>query len=234
MKANLIPINFSLAIAAALAMATFSGQAQGVLVTTNRLTPVTAGGGVFNYTLLLNNTGTEAIQSLWVGWVPGSFNVANPSSAGNNLGWTSDLDGSSVQYGGTVGSALAPGHSGTFTFSSTITPAEFMAQTAQAGQSTAYGVNAANGQLSFSLSGSDTETFGLTVAVPEPSAVALLALGSLGLLGVLRRNRSFCRRAPCILAGLGGLPGGTFPPAAPAAAAMTGWCRRAATGYLKS
>jgi hypothetical protein len=149
-----------------------------------------AAGGVFDYTLLLNNTGSEAIQSLWLGWVPGSFNIANPSSAGNNLGWTSVLDGSSIQYGGTAGTALAAGNSGMFTFDSTTTPAEFMAQTGQAGQSTAYGVNAANGQLSFSLSPPDTEVFALTV-VPEPSTFAILAFGSLGFLGVLRPKPSF-------------------------------------------
>lgn len=189
MKPKLTPIDFSLVIAAALAMATFSSQAQNVQVT-DSLTAVAAAGGVFDYTLQLNNTGGEAIQSLWLGWVPGSFNIANPTSAGNNLGWTSVLDGSSIQYGGAAGTALAAGHSGTFTFDSTTTPAEFMAQTGQAGQSTAYGVNAANGQLSFFLSPPDTEVFALTVT-PEPSTFAILALGSLGFLGVLRRKPSF-------------------------------------------
>ena len=191
MKPKLMRIEFSLAIAAALAMAALSSQAQNVLVT-DSLTAVPAAGGVFDYTLQLNNTGSEAIESVWLGWVPGSFNIANPSSPGNNLGWSSVLAGSSIQYGGTAGTALAAGHSGTFTFDSTTTPAEFMAQTGQAGQSTAYGVNAANGQLSFTLSPPDTQVFALTVT-PEPSTFALLALGLLGFLGVLRRKLSFAR-----------------------------------------
>jgi hypothetical protein len=190
MKPKLIPIGLSLAVGAALAASTLSSQAQNVNLTTS-LTPVTAAGGVFDYTLTLNNTGPEAIESLWLGWVPGSFNIANPSIAGNNLGWTSILDGNSIQYEGTAGTALAAGHSGTFTFDSTTTPAEFMAQTGQAGDSTAYGVNAANGQLSLTLSPPDTEVFALTTVVPEPSTFAILALGSLVFLGVLRRKPSF-------------------------------------------
>lgn len=170
-KSLLLP----LAIVAAIATSTHSGHAQNVKVTTS-LNYVMGSGGVFDYTLTLNNTGSEAIESFWLGWVPGSFNVVSPSSAGNNLGWTSTLDGSSIQYGGTAGTALAVGHSGTFTFDSTTTPTQFMAQTGEAGDSTAYGVNAANGQLSFTLSPPDTATFGLTV-VPEPSTLALLAVG---------------------------------------------------------
>ncbi len=188
MKLKFIPISLSLAITATLAASPLSSQAQNVNVTTS-LNSVMGTGGVFDYTLTLNNTGPESIESFWLGWVPGSFNVSSPSSAGNNLGWTSALDGSSVQYGGTSGTTLAAGHSGTFTFDSTTTPAQFIARTGQAGESTAYGINAANGQLSFSLSGADTETFGLTVA-PEPSTFAIAALGSLVFWGVLRRKPS--------------------------------------------
>lgn len=165
-----------LTLVAGLATSTLSGHAQNVNVTTS-LTSVMGSAGVFDYTLTLNNTGPEAIESFWLGWVPGSFNIVNPSSAGNNLGWSSILDGDSVQYDGTVGTALAAGHSGIFTFDSTTTPAQIMAQTGEAGLSTAYGINAANGQLSFFLSPPDTETFGLTVAAPEPSTWALMAVG---------------------------------------------------------
>jgi PEP-CTERM motif len=165
-----------LTLVAGLATSTLSGHAQNVNVTTS-LTSVMGSAGVFDYTLTLKNTGPESIESFWLGWVPGSFNIVNPTSAGNNLGWSSDLDGDSIQFGGTTGTALAAGHSGTFTFDSTTTPAQFMGQIGEAGDSTAYGVNAANGQLSFSLSPPDTEVFGLTVVVPEPSTWALMAVG---------------------------------------------------------
>ena len=186
MKLKLTTNKCSLAFAAALAASALSTPAQSVLVIGN-LTSAPGTGGVFDYTLSLQNTGTEAVQSLWLGWVPGSFNIANPSSPGNNLGWSSTLSGASIQYGGTAGTALAPSQVGTFTFDSTTTPAEFQAQTGQAGHSTAYGVNAANGRLSFSLSPPDTETFALQV-VPEPSTFALVATGLGGFLFAIRRN----------------------------------------------
>jgi hypothetical protein len=191
MKPNWIAIGPCLAVGAVLALSTLSSHAQNVLVNGD-LSDVPAAGGVFDYTLTLHNTGTEAVQSLWLGWIPGSFNIANPANPGNTLGWTSALDGSSIQYAGTAGTALAAGGVGTFTFDSTTTPADFEAQTGLAGQSTAYGVNAANGQLSFFLSPPDTATFGLEV-VPEPSTFALLGIGFLGFLGVLRRKPSGVR-----------------------------------------
>ena len=195
MKTKLIPLGLSLAVAGALAASTSSSHAQDVLAT-GTFTDVAGGGGVFDYTVTLDNTGTEAIQSFWLGWVPGAFEVASPTAVGNNLGWTSTVDGNSVQYGGTSGTALGIGDSGTFTFDSTTTPAAIIAETGRAGESTVYGVNDPN-QFDLSLAGqsANTETFGLTAA-PEPSSYAILALGSLGLLGILRHNTNAKVRIP--------------------------------------
>ena len=190
MKLNLIPIGFSLAVAAALDVSTFSSHAQGVLAT-GTFTDVAGTGGNFDYTVTLDNTGTEAIQSFWMGWIPGAFDVASPSNAGNSLGWSSTLDGNSVQYGGTAGTALGLGDSGTFTFDSTTTPTEIESVMNNAGASTVYGVDDPN-QLSFSLDGANTATFDLTVqTVPEPSSFAFFAAGLIAFLFVLRRKPSF-------------------------------------------
>ncbi len=191
MKLNLIPIGFSLAVATALGVSTLSSHAQQVAVTAT-FTDVAGTGGNFDYTVTLDNTGTEAIQSFWMGWIPGAFDVASPSAAGNSLGWSSTLDGNSVQYGGTAGTALGLGDSGTFTFDSTTTPTEIESATANAGASTVYGVNDPN-QFDFSLAGesANTETFDLVQTVPEPSSFAFFAAGLIAFLFVLRRKPSF-------------------------------------------
>ena len=192
MKLNLTRMGFSLAVAAALGVSTLSSHAQQVAAT-GTFTDVAGTGGNFDYTVTLDNTGTEAIQSFWMGWIPGVFDVASPSSAGNNLGWTSIVDGNSVQYGGTAGTALAAGHSGTFTFDSTTTPAEIASVMNNAGASTVYGVNDPN-QFDFSLAGesANTKTFDLQVqAVPEPSSYAFFAAGFIALLFVPRRKPFF-------------------------------------------
>jgi hypothetical protein len=188
MKLNPLSTRVSLAVAVGLSLSAASGRAQNVLVNST-ISDAAAGGGVFDYTMTVKNTGTEAIESLWVGWIPGVFDISSPSNPQNSLGWGNSISaGASLQYAGTASTALLTGQTGTFTFASTSTPAQFMSHAA--GDSTAYGVNAANGQLSFSLSGPDTLTFNPTVAVaaPEPSTFGLLAVGSLGMVGALRRK----------------------------------------------
>jgi hypothetical protein len=191
MRLNLNLNRFSLTVAVGLTLTAISARAD-VLVSAT-LTDVAAGAGVFDYTMTLNNIGTESIESLWIGWIPGVFDIATPSNPGNNLGWSSGVaDGASLQYRGSVGTLLASGLSGMFTFDSTSTPAQFMSDAA--GDSTVYGPNAVNGQLSFTLSPPDTETFNATVvAVPEPTTMIsgtmlLLPFGG-SALRILRRRQ---------------------------------------------
>jgi hypothetical protein len=191
MKIAFNPTRLSLTIAGALAMSAASAHAQDVVVS-GSLTDVSLGGGEFAYTLTMQNTGSEAVQSLWLGWALNSvsvFNVLNPSSGGNSLGWNSVLDGNSIQYGGTAGTALAAGGTGTFTFHSTSTPASFMTPSASGGSglSVAYGVDASQ----FAIEDTTLHSFDFAptvVSTPEPSTLGLLAMSSLGLLGTLRRK----------------------------------------------
>ena len=192
MKLNLIPVGFSLAVATALGVSTLSSHAQQVAATAT-FTDVAGTGGNFDYTVTLANTGTEAIEGFWMGWIPGAFDVASPTAVGNTLGWANDVDGNSVQYKGTSTSALGLGDSATFTFDSTTTPTAIESVMNNSGASTVYGVDDLN-QFDTSLTGqsANTETFDLTVqSVPEPSSFAFFGVGLIAFLFVLRRKQSF-------------------------------------------
>jgi hypothetical protein len=183
MKLTLISNHFFLTLAAGLAVSAIAVHAQDVVVN-GSLTDVAEGGGVYDYTLTLSNTGTEAVNALWLGWFAFDFDIANPSNPGNSLGWASAVDGNSIQFG--AGMPLASGASATFTFDSTSTPAQFMS-TPPTGQSVAYGVNDTPFALHNTTLNSDEFT-PTVVSAPEPSILGLLAVGSTGLLGSLRRK----------------------------------------------
>ena len=168
-------IYLTLVAVAGFAASTASSQAQSASATISG-TAVTGG---FDYTITLDNTGGTALKSFWYGWTQSGNNLAvNPTTPGNSLGWVNTLDANSIMWGNGTGTALNPGNTATFTFFSTSTPAAIT--TAPSGESVAY----VNG-ITFSqgVAGDSTGIFSpVLVASPEPSSIALLAFGSLGLL----------------------------------------------------
>jgi len=180
----MISKHLALLVAAGLALPAISAHAQDVTVTAF-LTFVPAANNVFDYTLTLKNTGPEAIESLWLGWVPGDFDIDSPTNVGNDLGWASPVVSDSVEYGGSPSETfLASGATGTFTFDSTSTPADFMSESA--GPSVAYGVDA----QPFAIEGTTLHSVEFSPeVVPEPSTVGLLVAGALAILGLGWRRR---------------------------------------------
>jgi hypothetical protein len=175
-KPKLISIRFALAVAAALAASAVSSHAQGAVAT---ISGVAAGGGVFDYTIMLQNTGSGNLNSFWYGWIQFQNDLpSDPTSPANSLGWANNLSGNSIMWINSSGTALAPGQSGTFTFVSTSTPTQMTSGIA--GESVAY-VNGID--FSQGVAGDSTSIITPTlVAAPEPSSVGLLIVGSLGLL----------------------------------------------------
>jgi hypothetical protein len=177
-KPKSVSIRFALAVAAGLAASTVSSHAQGATAT---ISDVAAGGGVFDYTITLLNTGSDDLNSFWYGWTENGNNLPighNPTSAGNSLGWDNDLDGNSIQWENNSGTALGSGQSGIFTFASTATPSAIT--TTPSGGSVAY-----VGGIDFSQDspGDSTPAFSPALAAaPEPSSSGLLIVGLLGLL----------------------------------------------------
>ncbi len=172
-----------LTVAATLAASTLATRAQGILPS-GTLVGTPGAGNTFDYTLTLDNGAgaTASIESLWYAWLPGFFFLPSvPSSAsGGTSGWSANIVANSIQFQGSLGNAIAPGHSASFTFVTTDSPAALsgMSQGYPIGESFAYvGTVDASAGIDFAVA-----------SVPEPSTLALLGLGSLGCLAAARRK----------------------------------------------
>ena len=174
-----LSVRLVLAVAAALAASTLSSDAQRASAT---ISDVPAGGGTFDYTITLRNTGPTNLSGFWYGWTQSGNNLpSNPTSAGNSLGWNNTLDGNSIQWS-ISGLGLAPGQSGTFTFVSSSSPTAIT--TPPSGESVAYvhGIDSSQG-----VAGDSTAVFSpALVAAPEPSSLGLLAGGLFVIAGSFR------------------------------------------------
>jgi hypothetical protein len=178
----------ALAVAAGLAASTVSSQAQGAVAT---ISGVAAGGGVFDYTITLYNTGTTSLDSFWYAWTQSGNNLsAAITTPGSSLGWTdAALEGNtSISWEGNSGDALAVGQSATFTFDSTETPSAIT--TSPSGESVVYVNGTGPNTFGQNSPGSASPVFSPTlVPAPEPSTMGLVAAGAL----VLAVVRKLCR-----------------------------------------
>ena len=182
---KLIPIRFALALAAGLAVSTVSSQAQSATAT---ISGVAAGGGVFDYTITLQNTGTTSLDSFWYAWTLSGNNLsAAISNPGSSLGWIDTaLEGNtSISWEGNSGNTLAVGQSATFTFDSTETPSAIT--TLPSGESVAYVAGTGPNTFAQNDPGVASPVFSPTlVAVPEPSSLGLLMAGLFVITGSIR------------------------------------------------
>ena|SRR5579863_1947178 len=188
---KLTPIRIAFAVAAGFTASIVSVRAQDASAT---ISGVAAGGGNYDYTITLKNTGSDNLNSFWYGWTTSGNNLpSNPTSAVNSLGWANTLDANSIQWVNSTGTALTPGQSGTFNFVSSSAPSAIT--TSPSGESVAYvgGIDFSQG-----TAGSSTPLFSPALQpVPEPSTVSLLITGLFVLAGSLRARTVSCgpRRA---------------------------------------
>ena len=169
-----------LAIVAGMTATAISGRAQDATAT---ISDVAAGGGVFDYTITLHNTGTTSLDSFWYAWTLSGNNlttdISNPASA---LGWTDTaIEGNtSISWEDSAGGhALAAGQSTTFTFDSTESPTAIT--TSPSGESVAYVSATGPNTFGQNIPGSASPVFSPTL-VPEPSTPGLMAAGLLAFL----------------------------------------------------
>jgi hypothetical protein len=157
-------------------------------------TPTPLGGGMFRYNLVLTDTGTENINTLWFGWIPGQdFMNTLPANIMSPAPWTAMAtnggagDGYAIQWVSN-GAPLTPGNSlSGFQFDSATTPQQL------AGMSP---FHPSLETTSFVYSGAPFvgDSFEFTATqTPEPSAVLLTLLG--GAFLISRRCLSSSRPA---------------------------------------
>jgi hypothetical protein len=185
-KPRSISICLALVIAAGLMLSTIDSHAQSATAT---ISGVAAGGGVFDYTITLQNTGATTLDSFWYAWTTSGNNLsAAISNPGSSLGWTDTaLEGNtSISWEGNSGNTLAAGQSATFTFDSTETPTAIT--TPPSGESVVYVSGTGPNTFGENSPGSASPEFSPTL-VPEPSSFGLLLTGALGLLAAGWRKR---------------------------------------------
>jgi hypothetical protein len=176
-------VSLALAVTVCLAVSRISSDAQSATAT---ISGGPAGGGNFDYTITLKNTGGLTLNSFWYGWTLSGNNLpSSPSFATNSIGWASDLSGTSIMWQNTTSaSGLTPGSSATFSFLTTDNLSAIT--TPPSGESVAYTSDTI--QFSQGVSGQSSPVFSpVVVTAPEPSALGLFAAG-LPLLAVAYRR----------------------------------------------
>jgi|ERR1035437_4705876 hypothetical protein len=143
-----------------------------------------SGSGPYTYSLSFSDAprATSPIGSVWYGWTTsGFFLPGNPTSASAPAGWTAALSGNSVQYtaNSPVNYIAVGGTLSGFGYHAAFSPAT-LAGTPNSGLSEAYSAGL------FSDSGS---IFSVEIVpAPEPSTLALLVCGAIGLCLAGRRR----------------------------------------------
>jgi hypothetical protein len=179
--------SFLMALAAALAASSASAQPQ--LIVTGQITAAPAGGGSYDYTVTLHNSAssTVSMESFWYAWTPGQFYLPTTPTGyfGLPTGWAAVPFANSVQFY-TMSSidAIAPGGLTSFSYVSVDTPAQEFGTSGYPGHPPV-GTSVAYQTSGF---GGAADTFVVQPA-PEPSSVALLLAGSLGLFVAVRRGK---------------------------------------------
>ena len=129
-------------------------------------------GGVYTYTYDLNNITSDKTIEEFILTLPGTVPVSGLGSITGPSGWQGmlRLGFNQVDWYNDTGSSILPGHTGTFTFTSTFGPST-------------EAIAGAACQNAVGLSGS---TFS---PVPEPGSLVAFATGLIGLIGLKLRRR---------------------------------------------
>jgi hypothetical protein len=147
-------------------------------------TITSSGAGPYTYNITFSDGAgaTSPIGSVWYSWVPGqTFLPGDPTSATAPNGWTATLSGNSIQFtANAVGDDITAGTSlSGFSYNAAFSPSQ-LASAPNSEESVAYHAGL--------FSDNPGDTFNVLAPVPEPSTIALFAVGGAALL-VLKKRR---------------------------------------------
>ena len=157
----------------------------GYIVTATTTAQLNVDGIDYDYLVTLKDdaASTSNIGTFWYSWLPGQDYMFNrPISVTNPAGWTSSITGGNAGNGFAIrwvagaGSALTPGTSLTFGFTSAETPAQ-LAGFSRYFPTTPVGTSVVYSAGPFSDPGFQ---FVAAAPVPEPSSLVLSLLAGLG------------------------------------------------------
>ena len=161
----------------------------GDLAATARISAV-PNGPIFDYTISVTNTGSTSIGTFWFAWTPPGMPIeydflpSLPFSISQPAGWlgpaSPGFPGNSIEYYNSTGSPLAPGQTGTFSFSSPDSPATLQGSTFGFPNTTSFIYEGSP------LVGSTARVDPVFFAPDSGSSYALLAIALPGLLGLRR------------------------------------------------
>jgi len=176
---SLSSVRLVLALTAGLAVSAVNSRAQ--IFASAQITAAPLGGGVYNYTLALDNTGSSPLETFWFAWdayYNYDFMSVSPTSITDPSGWGYAVT-YNYYYGGygiefsTSTTPLAGGSTIDFGFNSTETPTQMM------GTYLGYPVGTSYVSTGPGFSGTSFGPFTAEV-IPEPSSLALFATAFLG------------------------------------------------------
>jgi hypothetical protein len=173
---------------AALSLTLWQPRALGAISASATLTSQPLGANAYEYSLDLHNTGSTNIGTFWFAWIPNyDFLPSAPTAVSAPAGWTGAtvqdgfLGGYSIEWSATTPLAAGQTLSG-FTFDTADAPEVIN------GISNFAGFPVRTSYVYIGASQTDPGSqFTATVVTPEPSTIALLALGC-GILFTRRRR----------------------------------------------
>jgi hypothetical protein len=138
-------------------------------------------GDNFDYSILVKDTGTTNIGTFWFAWTPPGqpfeyhFLPSAPLATIQPTGWVaptqSGIPGYSIEFYNNSGSAITPGQTATFGFTSSATPAQLM------GTSIGFPITTSFIYTGFPEVGAAAQVS--PVFVPEPTSFVLAAMAGL-------------------------------------------------------